>query len=1056
MRAAAVFAAAILGLLAPAPRVRGQGVAPPPSISLDQELTGEGPTRLAREALRTGDAERGALLFFQPHLACAKCHTSGQAGTTLGPDLPRESRGRSPVELVESVLEPSKVIAKGFEPVTVATTDGKTLTGLLAEDRADALVLKDPAHDGQRVTIPKDSIEERRVGGPSVMPAGLANLLATRQEFLDLVRYLVEVTTHGPSRAIELKPSAWAVAPPPLPPYERELDHAGLIAGLGAESYRRGEATYQRICINCHGTKDRPGSMPTSLRFASGTFKNGSDPFSLYQTLTRGFGQMPAQTTLVPAQKYDVIHFIRETFLKPDNPGQYVAATPAYLARLPKGSARGPKPVASEPWRLTDYGPFLMLTVEVGAGSGNIACKGIAVRLDPGPGGIARGDRWVVYDHDTMRLAGAWTGRGFIDWNGINFNGRHEVHPATVGQIHVTNPDAPGWANPETGRFDDLRIKGRDGHPYGPLPKSWLRYRGLYRSGERVVLAYSVGDAEVLESPYATEFDGRVQFSRVLDIGRSTRDLAVRVVPVGTPATVIGAGSLRLVDEQGSRVLKIPASATPVCVTLLFSDGDRALVNATIDLSGLSGLKPLTRGGPSTWRETLTTHAEIGLDTGPFASDVLTPPEANPWACQFRLSGLDFFEGGQRAAVCSWDGDVWLVDGVERADGRLTWRRIAAGLFQPLGLKIVGGQIYVTCRDQIATLRDLNGDGETDFIECFNSDHQVTEHFHEFAMDLQTDAAGNFYYAKGARHGKTALVPQHGTLLKVRKDGATTEILANGFRAPNGVCLNADGSFFLSDQEGHWTPKNRINRVVRGGFYGNMWGYHDVTDPSDAAMRQPLCWITNAFDRSPAELLWVTSEHWGPLRGSLLSLSYGYGKVFVVPHETLEGQVQGGMCELPIRPYPSGVVRGRFNPADGQLYLCGLFGWASNQEYPGGFYRLRATGKPMFLPVGLKARKAGLAITFTDPLDRKTATDPTHYAARTWGLQRSANYGSPHVNEAPIPVTSATLSDDGRTVTLAIPDLQPTWCMQVAYAIKGARGEPVEGRIHNTIHHLAP
>ena len=47
--------------------------------------------------------------------------------------------------------------------------------------------------------------------------------------------------------------------------------------------------------------------------------------------------------------------------------------------------------------------------------------------------------------------------------------------------------------------------------------------------------------------------------------------------------------------------------------------------------------------------------------------------------------------------------------------------------------------IHVACRDQIARLHDLNGDLEIDWIECFNNDHQVTEHFHEFAMGLQTD-----------------------------------------------------------------------------------------------------------------------------------------------------------------------------------------------------------------------------------------------------------------------------------------------------------------------------
>ncbi len=181
----------------------------------------------------------------------------------------------------------------------------------------------------------------------------------------------------------------------------------------------------------------------------------------------------------------------------------------------------------------------------------------------------------------------------------------------------------------------------------------------------------------------------------------------------------------------------------------------------------------------------------------------------------------------------------------------------------------------------------------------------------------------------------TATVPQHGTLLRVSKDGLRTDILATGFRAPNGVCLNPDGTFFMTDQEGHWIPKNRINHVKVGGFYGNMWGYHDVTDPSDAAMEPPVCWITNAVDRSPSEIVRVEGKAWGPLEGQLLSLSYGYGKVFVVPHETVAGRMQGGVAALPIPPFPTGIMRGRFHPADGSLYACGLFGWASNQEQPG-------------------------------------------------------------------------------------------------------------------------
>ena len=365
---------------------------------------------------------------------------------------------------------------------------------------------------------------------------------------------------------------------------------------------------------------------------------------------------------------------------------------------------------------------------------------------------------------------------------------------------------------------------------------------------------------------------------------------------------------------------------------------------------------------------------------------------------------------------------------------------------------MVGGKVFVLCRDQIAILRDFNGDGETDFVECFNSDHQVTESFHEFAMDLQTDAAGNFYYAKGARHGKTGVVPQHGTLLRVQNDGSRTEILATGFRAPNGVCVNPDDTFFLTDQEGFWMPKNRINWVRPGRFYGNLWGSTDVTDPSDAAMEPPLCWITNAVDRSPAEIVRVEGTAWSPLRGQLLNLSYGYGKVFIVPHEKVGDQLQGGVSELPIRPLPTGLMRGRFHL--GQLYACGMFAWAGNQQQPGGFYRIRATGKPVYVPIGLAAERRGMAITFSAPLDPTAAADLARYAVKTWSLKRTAAYGSDHINEHPSPIQSARLRDDGRTVFLEIPGLTPTMGMEIKYAIKGAAGEPVNGSINNTVHQL--
>jgi hypothetical protein len=73
---------------------------------------------------------------------------------------------------------------------------------------------------------------------------------------------------------------------------------------------------------------------------------------------------------------------------------------------------------------------------------------------------------------------------------------------------------------------------------------------------------------------------------------------------------------------------------------------------------------------------------------------------------------------------------------------------------------------------------------------------------------------------------------------------------------------------------------------------------------------------------------------------------------------------------------------------------------------------------------------------------------------KTWSLKRSEQYGSKHYDEKPARVTAAKVSDDGKTLTLEIADMKPTWSTEIKYNIKGAGGAPVQGFLHNTIHRL--
>ena len=837
----------------------------------------------------------------------------------------------------------------------------------------------------------------------------------------------------GGSKPVVQAGSGWVQA------LERS-DHAEIVGNWNEATLAEGGKIYETLCVVCHGTKEAPGSLPTALRFAEGPFKNGADPYSMYLTLTHGFGQMVAQPQYTTAQKYAVIHYIREAFLKPHNPSQY---TPLDPASLPRGlaSAEEEKPDTSlPPYQRMELGNTLFWTLQVEPG--NIAQKAIAIRLDDGPGGVTKGRAWMIYDHDTMRVAAATTG-SFVDWKGIAFDGSHGTHTSLAGEKHLVHPPGPGWASPEGKWDDDRRVTGKDGKPYGPLPREWAKFEGLYESGSRTVLAWRIHDfARVLESPGWIDYGATPVFTRTLNVelpvaSNYPPELRMRVAPDTVNATLHGDGELK--KEGGFWVAKLPFGAK---TRLFISKADAASLDSLAKTASAPlDLTPFTQGGPARWPQTVTTTSVAGKSDGAFIADDFTLPLENPFQSWLRPGGFDFTPDGKAAVVAMWNGDVWRVDGIlQPAPATLTWRRIASGLFQPLGVKFRGEELFVTCRDQIAKLVDLNGDGETDFVECFNNDAQVTEHFHEFAMGLQTDAAGNFYYAKSARHALDSVVPHHGTLLKVSADGSQTEILATGFRAANGVCLNDDGTFFVTDQEGHWTPKNRINRVKAGGFYGNIYGYSNVTDSSDSAMEPPMVWITNNKDRSPAELLWVPRNAWGNLGGALLNLSYGTGRAFIVPHEEVAGRMQGAVCELPMPAFATGIMRGRFG-TDGALYTCGMFAWAGNATEPGGFHRIRRGSAPARMPLSVQAAKGKLTVAFSDPVE------DSECSLKVWSLKRSAKYGSNHHDERELEIRAVKESPDRRTLTLEIPGLAPTQCYELRI------GDRV---LHGTIHSLAP
>jgi hypothetical protein len=199
----------------------------------------------------------------------------------------------------------------------------------------------------------------------------------------------------------------------------------------------------------------------------------------------------------------------------------------------------------------------------------------------------------------------------------------------------------------------------------------------------------------------------------------------------------------------------------------------------------------------------------------------------------------------------------------------------------------------------------------------------------------------------------------------------------------------------------------------------------------------------------------VDSKKWGPLDGSLLSFSYGYGKVQLVLTEEVNGQKQGGVIDLPGVKFRSGVMRGRFNPADGQLYACGMSAWGTSQTMRGGdFYRLRYTGKPLSLPVKLGAEEDGITLTFAHELEEEKSKIAANYEVQTWDLKRSRKYGSERYNIQTLTISEVRISPDKKTIKLLLPGIKSTDVMTISYQVVDSEGNTFKGKLQNTIHHL--
>jgi putative membrane-bound dehydrogenase-like protein len=150
-------------------------------------------------AKRHGDADRGRKLLaasVKNDLQCLKCHTVLGKGGNVGPDLSAIGKKASRDNLFESILFPSKAIADQYVVWVVETKKGTSLTGLLVEETADSLTLRDG--NGKDTKIARPDIETREKSPKSLMPEDLL-VYMTEQDLVDMVEYLLTLKQEMPA-----------------------------------------------------------------------------------------------------------------------------------------------------------------------------------------------------------------------------------------------------------------------------------------------------------------------------------------------------------------------------------------------------------------------------------------------------------------------------------------------------------------------------------------------------------------------------------------------------------------------------------------------------------------------------------------------------------------------------------------------------------------------------------------------------------------------------------------------------------------------------------------
>lgn len=668
----------------------------------------------------------------------------------------------------------------------------------------------------------------------------------------------------------------------------------------------------------------------------------------------------------------------------------------------------------------------------------------------------------ALFDTETLRWVAAYD--GFIQWGGTPWTGDHgKLAKLTDDKPIFVTSSMPGWAD-QDGSFEDKRkIK-----EHGDIPNG--KFVSYTTVNQKVIFAYDVLGTRVEE--ICIKNQQSIQRSIFFSLKQNSLTVLLceekgewklndNEAVASTGLHVKSNGAMKWKVDGGKLFAQTIAKEGNVSAHFSFKRDSSPDNPISISLSDI--LKESKPQYPEII-ETVGTEGEAAEGSS-WATDTMELPKENPWHSNMRFSAFDFLDD-DRAAISTWNGDLWIVSGLTKTFPKLKWQRVLSGLFEPLGLKVVNGEIYVNGRDQISKISQSGGAVK---VETFNRDAIVSKNFHEFSFDLQTDSKGNFYVAKaapvkGGGRGFDEIFPNHGTVMKISADGKKMEVIASGLRCPGGIGVGPNDEITTGENEGTWQPCCKLNYIKQENipaFLGTENSRHDVKGD----MLEPILYFPMTVDNSGGDQVWVPKDvNWGLKSGELIHLSYGQSSLYRV--------MKNSVVKIPVT-LSSSAMRARFHK-DGSLFVLGFRGWQTNASSECAFQRIRYVKKnPVLIPENVTHESDGVTIQFAEKLDEELANDPTSYNVERWNYVRGPQYGSgefsvdhPDVEKEKLALTqethahkvhdsvkvlSAKVLEDGKSIKLVLEGMKPCMTLKIAYDLEDKNGDIMKGEIYGTV-----